>query len=152
MSGPVRPVAAAAGIAFDPDGRVLLVRRGQPGARGRWSAPGGRIEPGETAAQAVARELAEETGLEVEVIGLVAAVDWIEHAEDGSLRAHYVILDHLVEVVGGALAAGDDATEARWFAPDELAALPTTEGLLPVLERARAMRAAGGVASAPPVR
>ena len=152
VSEAVRPVAAAAGIAFDAGGRVLLVRRGRPPDHSRWSAPGGRIEAGETAAQAVVRELAEETGLEVRVVGLVAAVDWIERDDEGAVRVHYVILDHLVEVTGGELEAGDDAADARWFTPDELASLPTTQGLLPVVERARAMRASRGVASAPPVR
>jgi mutator protein MutT len=155
MSGeatPVRPVVAAAGIAFDHLGRVLLVRRGNAPDRNVWSVPGGRIEPGETAAQAVAREMAEETALDVAVIGLVTAVDWIERGADGEVRRHFVILDHLVEVRGGQLTAGDDAAEARWFAFDELDKLTTTAGLREVLEQARAMAAAAGLATPPPVR
>jgi 8-oxo-dGTP diphosphatase len=148
----VRPIAAVAGIAFDQRGRVLLVRRGRGSAQGTWSVPGGRIEPGETAADAVAREMAEETGLDVAVIGLVTAVDWIERDADGTLRRHFVILDHLVEVRGGQLAAGDDAAEARWVAFDELDQLPTTAGLREVLEQARAMASAAGLATPPAVR
>lgn len=149
---PARPVAAAAGVAFDADGRVLLVGRSRPPSPPLWSVPGGRIELGETAAEAVARELAEETGLAVRVLDLVAAVDWIERPAGGPVRVHYVILDYLVEVLGGELAAGDDAADARWFTADELPGLPTTDGLLPVIERARALAAARGLASGPPVR
>jgi 8-oxo-dGTP diphosphatase len=148
----VRPIAAVGGIAFDAAGRVLLVRRGRPPAPELWSVPGGRIEPGETAAEAVARELAEETGLAVRVHELVAAIDWIERAGDGTLAAHYIILDHLVEVVGGTLAAGDDAGDAGWFDLDQLAAASTTTGLLEVIERARGMAASRGLASPPAVR
>jgi ADP-ribose pyrophosphatase YjhB (NUDIX family) len=144
-----RPIAAVAGIAFDADGRVLLVRRGQAPSQSLWSVPGGRIELGETAAEATVREMAEETGLDVEVLGLVEAVDWIDRAADGTVLAHYVILDHLVAVRGGELAAGDDASEARWFAPEELAGLGITRGLGEVLDVARAL---AGLASGPPVR
>jgi 8-oxo-dGTP diphosphatase len=150
MSAPVRPVAAVGAVAFDADGRVLLVRRGHPPDQSAWSVPGGRIEPGETVTQAVAREMAEETGLVVDVVGLVAAIDWIERGPDGEVRRHFVILDHLVELRGGELAAGDDADEAAWFALGELAGLTTTAGLLDVLERARAM--AAGLATVPRVR
>ena len=154
MSGaaPVRPVAAAAGVAFDAHGRVLLVRRGRPPNHDVWSVPGGRIEPGEAAADAAAREVGEETGLVVRPVELVAAVDWIERAEDGALRVHYVILDYLVEVIGGELRAGDDAAEARWVDSDELARLRVTDGLGPVVDRARRMARERALATGPAVR
>ncbi len=152
----VRPVVAVGAIAFDERGRVLLVRRGRPPNQSAWSVPGGRIEPGETVVEAVAREAAEETGLAVEALALVAAVDWIELGPDGQPRRHFVILDHLVAVRGGELAAGDDADEAAWFAPEELDGLDTTAGLREVLERARAMARAmapsGGLATPPGMR
>lgn len=151
-AAPIRPVAAAAGVAFDADGRVLLVRRGQAPNEDVWSVPGGRIEPGEAAADAAAREVGEETGLVVRPVELVAAVDWIERADDGALRVHYVILDYLVEVVGGELRAGDDAAEARWVDPDELARLRVTDGLVPVVERARRMARERALATGPTVR
>jgi ADP-ribose pyrophosphatase YjhB (NUDIX family) len=143
-SEPVQPVVAVGAIAFDQDGRVLLVRRGRPPAAGLWTVPGGRIEPGESAADACAREVAEETGLEVEVVSLAEVIERVGRAADGALEHHFVILDYLVRVRGGALAAASDATEAGWFTRQEVGGLPTTRGLVAVLERARALASPGG--------
>jgi len=133
MSRP-RPMLGVGGIAFDADCRVLLVRC----ADRSWSVPGGRVEPDEPLAVACARELREETGLEVRVDELVEVFERIEP------DLHYVVLDYLVEVVGGTLMAGDDALEAGWFSLAEVAGMETTDGLVAVLERALiAARAAG---------
>jgi len=118
---------------FDREQRVLVIQRGTPPGEGLWSVPGGKLEPNETLAQAVAREVREETGLVVEV-GPLACV--VERMGDDY---HFVILDYLARPIGGALAAGSDVRDARWLTDDELAALPHTEGLLPVLARARAI-------------
>jgi 8-oxo-dGTP diphosphatase len=121
--------------AFVLDGpRLLVIQRGRPPAQGLWSVPGGRVEAGETLAQAVAREVREETGLSVEVGPFVCVIE--RFGED----FHFVILDYLARVVGGTLQAADDAADARWVNDAELAGLPTTEGLLDVLARARAIR------------
>jgi ADP-ribose pyrophosphatase YjhB (NUDIX family) len=114
--------------------RVLLIRRGRPPDEGLWSVPGGKLEPGETLAQAVAREVREETGLVVEV-GPLACV--VERMGDGY---HFVILDYLARVIGGSLTAATDAAAARFVDDAELATLPTTEGLVDALTRARAIR------------
>lgn len=132
----LRPEVAVGAIVFDEAGRVLLVERGRPPGVGLWTVPGGRVERGEKLAEAVAREVREETGLEVEV-GELAAV--VERMGDDH---HFVILDYVARVTGGALAAGDDARAAKFVDDTELAHLPTTEGLLPILERARATHAA----------
>lgn len=129
------PQVAVAAVILDADGRVLLIRRGRPPGEGLWTFPGGRVEAGERLAAAVAREVAEETGLEVACGPLVEVV---ERLGDGW---HYVILDFLASPRGGALRAGSDAADARFVAPDELAALPVTDGLRPVLDRARALAA-----------
>lgn len=132
------PVVAVGAIVFDAAGRVLLVERGRPPGEGLWSVPGGKLERGETLAQAVAREVHEETGLVVEV-GPLACV--VERMGDDH---HFVILDYLARVIGppASLAAATDARAARFVDEDELGRLPLTDGLAPVLERARATHAA----------
>jgi ADP-ribose pyrophosphatase YjhB (NUDIX family) len=128
----VTPVVAVGAIIFDEHGRVLLVERGRPPGEGLWSVPGGKLEGAETLAQAVAREVREETGLLVEV-GALACV--VERMGDDY---HFVILDYLARVIGGTLAAATDVRAARFVTPEELAALPLTDGLVDVLVRARA--------------
>lgn len=125
-----RPVAAVGAIVVDDAGRVLVVRRGRPPGEGLWSLPGGKVEMGERLADAVVREVREETGLEVACGRLVEVV---ERFGDGW---HYVILDYLCEARGGTLRAGDDVSDARWVSRAELDALPTTEGLGPVIDLA----------------
>jgi acetyl-CoA carboxylase carboxyl transferase subunit beta len=120
------PVECAGAVVVDERGRLLLVRRGRAPALGSWSLPGGRVDPGETPAQTAAREVAEETGLAVEVGELLATVDLT-----GGFRVH----DFAARVVGGALAAGDDADDARWVAPDELDGLDLSPGLADELRR-----------------
>jgi 8-oxo-dGTP diphosphatase len=118
-----RPQVCVGAIAVDGD-QLLLVRRGQGPAGGRWAIPGGRVEWGETTAEAVVREMAEETGLD----SLCDAfVDWVERIGDGY---HYVILDFRVTVLSShAPTAGDDAAEARWVPLGDVASLPLVDGL-----------------------
>ncbi|MGW4424159.1 NUDIX domain-containing protein [Streptosporangium sp. NPDC004631] len=115
-------------IVRDGEGRMLLVLRGHPPGRGLWSVPGGRVEPGESDAEAVVREVLEETGLTVAAGRLAGAVE-----RPGPGGAVYEIRDYLAEVSGGTLAAGDDAADAGWFGEDELARLPLSPGLLDAL-------------------
>lgn len=146
----VRPVAAVGGICFDAAGRVLLVKRGQPPSAGLWTVPGGRIEPGEQAGRACMRELAEETGLDVQVVELVEVVERIGRTPDGALTHHFVIIDYLVAACGGALAAGGDAAEVGWFTAEEVEELDTTGGLVEVLDRARQLAALLASSGDPP--
>lgn len=106
------------------DDRLLVVRRGRGPAAGRWSVPGGRVEAGETLAEAVVREVREETGLEA-VCGEL--VGWVERIGDGH---HFVILDFRVQVLdAGDPVAGDDAAEAAWVPLTEVADLALVDGL-----------------------
>jgi ADP-ribose pyrophosphatase YjhB (NUDIX family) len=135
-----RPVVAVGAIAFDDAGRVLLVERRNPPGAARWTVPGGRVELGETLAEACAREVREETGLVVAVGPAVEVVELIGRDAAGAVTHHFVIVDYLVAVRGGALAAADDAGAARWVAEAELDGLALTDGLTAVLQRAREMR------------
>ena len=98
---------------------VLLIRRGKPPRQGEWSLPGGRIEWGETAAAAALRELAEETGVTAELLGLLDVVDGLFPGPAGELDRHYVLVDFAARWISGEPAAGDDATEARFWPADE---------------------------------
>jgi 8-oxo-dGTP diphosphatase len=108
------------------DDRLLLIRRGHGPAAGEWSLPGGRVEGGELLAEAVVRELREETGLEVVCGDLLG---WVERMGDDH---HFVILDFVATLLGPDNAepvAGDDAAEAAWVPLHEVADHRLVEGL-----------------------
>src|SRR5690349_12959633 len=111
MKGDLVPdaVHGAGAVIRDDQGRLLLIQRGHEPALGRWSLPGGRLEPGETSAQAVVREVEEETGLVIEAGELLATID----------LGHFIVDDYAATVVGGELRAGDDAADVRWCTLDE---------------------------------
>lgn len=116
-------------VICDASERILLIRRGNPPAQGRWSLPGGRIESGETAEAAIVREVREETGLRVRVLSEVGTV-----MRDTGTGDRYVIRDFRCVVVGDDTpVAGDDALDAGYFTADELTQLPTSSGLLQAL-------------------
>ncbi len=137
-----RPLVAVGAAIVDGD-RVLLVRRGNPPNQGLWSVPGGRLERGESLRQGVAREVREETGLEVEVGPLVEVVERIDPGDPPAY--HFVILDFLARPLGGDLRPGDDASDARWVRRAEWASLPLTEGLIPMLDKAMRLSTAPDV-------
>ena len=126
MSGFV--VLCVGAVIKDAQGRLLLIKRGHAPGAGLWSLPGGRIEAGETDTEALVREMREETGLLVEADALIGSVR--RPAGDGGV---FDIRDYAATVTGGTLRAGDDAAEARWVAPSELAALAITDGLIETL-------------------
>lgn len=118
-SSAVLPVPAVGALVIH-EGKVLLVRRKHPPARGEWSVPGGRVLPGETLQAAAEREVYEETGLTVRAGQPVFAFDLIERDDDGALRFHYVIVDLHADYVDGVPVPGDDAEDVLWGGPDEL--------------------------------
>lgn len=118
------------------DGRVLLVRRDHPPARGKWSIPGGLVHLGETTEAAAVREVAEECGLRVRLRGVAGVVDRIISDPDGRVRYHYVLVDFLATPESGELRAGSDAQDARWVPVGEIGRYDTTEGLAAMVDRA----------------
>jgi 8-oxo-dGTP diphosphatase len=115
-------------VVTDSHGRLLLIKRGHEPGAGLWSLPGGRIEPGETDAEALVREMLEETGLTVEPGRLLGRVQ-----RPGLGGAVLDIRDYAATITEGTLRAGDDAADARWTGAEELATLDITEGLVEVL-------------------
>lgn len=107
----------------DSGGRLLLIQRGHEPGKGLWSVPGGRIEDGESDAEALVREVREETGLIVAPGRLAGSIQ----------RGAYDIRDYYATVTGGVLAAGDDADAAAWVSTRAMGTLPLTEGLMETL-------------------
>jgi 8-oxo-dGTP diphosphatase len=142
---PERPVVGIGGVIID-QGRTLLIRRGSEPLRGEWSIPGGSLELGESLQEGVARELLEETGMEVRVLDLIEVFDRI-YVGDGSAasegkgrpRFHFVIADYLCERLSGEPRAGSDVTDVAYAGEDELQRFHLTETATRVLKKAFAM-------------
>ena len=141
---PEQPLVGVGGVVIDHE-RALLIRRASPPLEGQWSIPGGMLELGETLTQGVARELAEETGLQVNVAELLEVFERIFPAPpnaDGTAgdisrpQFHFVILDYLCELQGGTLCAGSDALEFAWAREEELAKFDLTVAAMRVLRKA----------------
>ena len=160
---PLPPVAAQAARETPPDDRlyprrpivgvgvvvwrgeeVLLIRRGRPPRQGDWSIPGGAQEIGETVAEAGRREVREETGVEVEITGLVAVVDSIRPDAEGRIESHYTLVDLAGEWRGGEPLPGDDADDCRWVPLDALDGYGLWSETLRIIRLAAGLRAGRG--------
>ena len=142
---PERPVVGVGGVVIE-NGRALLIRRGSEPLQGQWSIPGGTLELGESLQQGVARELREETGLEVRVLDLIEVFDRVfpydssaPHGRNAKPRFHFVIVDYLCERISGQPRAGSDVTDVASATEAELAQYHLTETATRVLQKAFAM-------------
>jgi 8-oxo-dGTP diphosphatase len=142
---PERPVVGIGGVVIE-QGRALLIRRGSEPLRGHWSIPGGTLEIGESLEAGVARELQEETGLEVRVLDLIEVFDRIFPPgpdDRGSAghgpKFHYVIVDYLCQRISGEARASSDVTDVAFAREDELEKYQLTETATRVLRKAFAM-------------
>jgi len=132
---PESPVVGV-GAVIVRNGQVLLVRRANPPLQGEWSLPGGALELGEKLRDGIAREVKEETGLEVEVGPVLDVVDSIFPDGDGRPQYHYVLIDYFCHLHTGTPVAGSDASELRWARPDELATLSLRPVTIEVIRKA----------------
>ena len=117
-------VLGVGAVVWNRQNEVLLIRRANPPRRNEWSLPGGRVEFGETLRNALAREIREETGLDIEILGLVDVAELVCDAAAGAEDRHYVLVDFCAMALPGDPVAGSDALEARWFSLTEIDALP----------------------------
>jgi 8-oxo-dGTP diphosphatase len=120
---------------------VLLVERAKSPLKGYWSLPGGVLETGEQLQEGIRREVLEETGLVVEPLRVVTIFERIMRDEKGKPEYHYVLIDYLCRVTGGALQAADDVSRVAWVPRQALNQYRITEGTLPVIEQAFRKRA-----------
>jgi len=118
------------------DDRILVVRRARPPALGVYTLPGGVVEIGETLAEAVVREVREETGLAIDPVGLAGYRETVVRDTQDRVERHFVILCFAAHWAGGEPVLNEELSEARWIAPVELAALQTTPGLAEIVDAA----------------
>jgi mutator protein MutT len=131
---PERPIVGV-GAVIVSDGKVVLIRRKYEPLAGHWSLPGGALEVGETLEAGVAREMLEETGLEVEVGPVIEVFDRITYDATRRVRYHYVLIDYLCWPVSGELRAGSDVDDAALVDPSQLVEYGITAKAAAVIHR-----------------
>ena len=138
MAPPVQPShpQLAVSAAIFRDGKILLVRRAGAPARGFYSLPGGRVEFRESLHAALHREVDEETGLKIEIIGLAG---WREVLPGTGSNGHYLIMSFAARWTSGEPVLNDELDDFRWLAPDALGDLKLTGGLQEVIQAARGL-------------
>ena len=132
---PARPFLAVSAAIFR-DGKVLVVRRARKPAINLYTMPGGVVEAGETLAEAAAREVREETGLEIEVLTLAGHREAVMRDAQGRVERHFVIMCFAARWLSGEPVLNEELDEARWLAPADIAGLRTTDGLAEIVASA----------------
>lgn len=132
---PTRPFLAVSAAIFR-DGKVLVVRRARKPALNLYTMPGGVVEAGETLAEAVAREVREETALEIEVLTLAGHREAVMRDAQGRVERHFVIMCFAARWIAGEPVLNEELDEAHWLAPSEISGLRTTDGLAEIVASA----------------
>ena len=129
---PQRPFLAVS-AAIIRDGKVLAVRRARKPAINLYTMPGGVVEIGETLFEAVAREVREETSLEIEPVALAGHREAIQRDPQGKVALHFIIICFAARWVSGDIALNEELDDARWLTLNELAGYKTTDGLAEIV-------------------
>jgi 8-oxo-dGTP diphosphatase len=130
---PSAPLVGVGAVAIR-DGSILLVKRAfEPGA-GKWSIPGGLLELGETLSEACAREMKEETGIDIEVLELINVFDMVDRDDSGKVLYHYVLVDFLAKPIGGVEEPSAEVTEMKWVTREEARKMDLTRTARRVIE------------------
>ena len=132
---PPHPLLGVGAIIFDGD-TVLLVERGGDPLKGWWSIPGGLVETGERLEDALRREVREETGLAVEILSRFDIFERIIRDAEDRAQYHYVLVDYICRVTGGAPEPGDDVSRVEWVPCARLRDYKVTSGTIEAVERA----------------
>ena len=131
---PKRPMLGVGALIFEQD-RILMAERGGEPLKGWWSIPGGLVETGESLDAAIRREVREETGLNVQPLGVIEIFERIMRDSEGAAEYHYVLIDYICRVKSGTACAGDDVSRVEWVRQADLQQLRITEGTLAVIEK-----------------
>jgi 8-oxo-dGTP diphosphatase len=131
---PDRPFLGVGALIFHDD-RILLVERGKEPHKGLWSLPGGVVEVGETLEEAIRREVHEETGLAIDIVGVIEIFQRIIRDAEGRPEYHYVLIDYLCRTTDPDARAASDAAGVAWVRRQDLDQYRITEGTSPVIEK-----------------
>lgn len=119
-------IYVGAGALVHKKGKLLLVKRNEPPGKGMWSFPGGAVEIGETTGEAAAREIKEETGLDVLIEGLFDVVTYLPHEGASVSGSQVIVVDYLAKPRRGRVRLNSESSDFGWFTPGEIQKIVTT--------------------------